>query len=271
VNSVVFQAAKGQMIDAVYGIITPANIRLFLVFDQTGAVSTITERSTIGGVTTHVTTLRDASLNAINASTCTPGVSGLAPYLTFDATHLWNTPDAADLSFGNGSADSAFSCVALFNPTDVTSCAIIAKRDDTTGAEVREYMFWFSGADKLYVACHDESANTYIGRYYNTALTADQGSWNTYGFTKSSAVDCAAFKIYRDGLAVDDTDYTSATYTAMEDTARLVGSYSLGAGGTPETLTRGKMSVLLLIAEELTAIQCARLDAVLRGYAGVTQ
>jgi hypothetical protein len=265
----VFENAKGQMINAVYGIITPANIRLFLVFDQTGAVSTITERSTIGGVTTHVTTLRDASLNAINASTCTPGVSGLAPYLTFDATHLWNTPDAADLTFGNGSADSAFSAIVLFNTSYTSTQYLLAKDDTTTGSTNREYNFYLTG-EKLYFRCWDDSVSgAYIGRIYDTALTAYRGVWVTYGFSKGTGVTADAINLFFNGVAVDDTDSSNGSYVAMENKAALVGPYHLGTGGAVEYPAQGKMAVLCLVAEELTAVQMARLDAVLRGYAGV--
>ena len=270
-NSVVFQHAKAQLINAVYGIVTPANVRLFLIFDQNGAVSTITDRSTIGGTTAHVTTLRDGSLNDINASTCTPDVSGLAPYLTFDATHLWDTPDAADLSFGNGSADSAFSIVTLARLSDATSSILFGKYNSTTGSTQREYQFVLTSADTLRFVCYDNSeTNAYIGRDYNTAITSDEGSFHVYAATKSTGITSAAVKLYRDGIQVDDTNYTTGSYTAMEDKSALAGSYVKGSAGTIASPLKGGQSVLLVVAEELTAVQAARLAAVLRGYAGVT-
>jgi hypothetical protein len=265
----VFENAKGQLINAVYGIVTPANVRLFLIFDQTGAVSTITDRSTIGGTTAHVTTLRDAALGAINASTCTPGVSGLSPFLTFNATHLWNTPDAADLTFGTGAADLAFSIIALVAPTATTNHSLLSKLDLTTAATKREYEFCYE-TQKLTARCYDQSASAYIGRLYNTdTLTADVGSFNTYMMTKSTGVTSAAIKIYRNGTQIDDTNTQSGAYTAMEDTAALVGSYRISTAGATQTHGLYRGGVILIVAEELTAVQVARLDAVLRGYAGV--
>ena len=262
--------AKGQLINAVYGIVDPANVRLFLIFDQTGAVSTITDRSTIGGTTAHVTTLRDGSLNAINASTMTPGVSGLSPYLTFNATHLWDTPDAADLTFGTGTADLAFSVVALVNPVDATSSTFAAKWDETTGSEKREWRFYMASTDKLFFVCYDESANAYIGRLYNTAITGDQGTWHTYIGTKSTAVTSAAIKIYRDGAPVDDTNYQNGTYAAMEDLGALVGAYQTSTAGAAAFTAKYQGGILLVVAETLTAVQAAMLDVVLRGCGGVT-
>jgi hypothetical protein len=263
--------AKAQLIEAVYGIVTPANVKLFLVFDALGNAQTITDRSTIGGTTAHVTTLRDDSLNAINASTCTPGVSGLASCITLDTTYLWNTPDVADLSFGNGSADSAFSIVALANPTNATSSTLATKGNFTTGSRAIEWRFRLNASDKLEVSYFDNSESTlaYIGRSYGTVLTTDQGTFHTYSATKSTGVTCAAINLYRDGVVVDNTDYTAGAYTAMEDTTALVGSYQISTAGAIETPFKGKMSVLLVVAEELTAIQEARMDAVLRRYAGV--
>lgn len=258
--------AKGQLIDSVYSIVTPANVRLFLVFDQSGAVSTITDRSTIGGTTAHVTTLRDGSLSAINASTCTPGVSGLAPYLTHDANHVWNVTDADDLSF----AGAAFSIVLLHKIGSVSTVQnLFAKHDLTTGSTKREIDCFLSGS-KVYFRLWDQSAGAYIGRYYNTVLTTDQGNWHVYGFTKGTGETSAAINIYRDGVAVDDQDSNSGSYVAMEDTAANFGSYQLNAAGAVTYPNLGATSVMLVVAEELTAVQAKRLDAVLRAYAGVT-
>ena len=262
--------AKAQIIDSVYSIITPSNVRLFLIFDQTGqAVSTITDRSTIGGIAAHVTTLRDGSLNPINASTCTPNVAGLCPSLKFDTTHIWNTPDANDLSFGNGSNDSAFSIVALIKPTDMTSAYdIVGKYSNVTGATQKEYLFLLI-TGKLYFICYDDSVPASIGRLYNTALT-DTATWVTYAATKSIGVTSAAIKLYRNGAQIDDTNSQSGGYVAMENKSALVGDYDLSNLGAIADKGLYAAGVILVVAEELTSTQLRRLDAVLRGYAGVS-
>jgi hypothetical protein len=262
----IFDNAKTQLINAVYGIVTSSNVKGFWIFDQTGAVSTITDRSTIGGATAHTATLRDASFNAVNASTCSPGVSGVAPYLVFDSTHCWDTPDSADFSFGNGTDDSVFSIITLFNPT-VLSSTILAKEDVTTGTTQREWRLWFA-SNLLQFILIDDSAAGSISRYYNASLAGDIGSWHTYITTYDATELSAGIKIYRDGGRIDDTTYTEGAYVAMENKGAVVGSYFLDTAGSLAP-SNGKYGVVCIVAEELTTAQILRLDIILRGYAGV--
>lgn len=265
VTGVLAAAAKAQLIEAVYGIVTPANVKGFWIFDQSGAVSTITDRSTIGGTTAHTVTLRDGSLVAINASTMSLAVTGLAPHLSADATHVWDTPDAADLSFGNGAVDSAFSIVGLVKLTSVADYPTILAKGDTTGTNY-EYHFLFNGG-KLTFDCYSQGNSAIkVGRLYNTSLAADIGAFHTYMATKSSAVLSSGINLYRDGVAIDDTDDEAGVYVAMDNKTAAVGSY-ITAGG----IYTGAMAfaVIIVVAEELSAVQAARLDAVLRGYTGI--
>jgi hypothetical protein len=264
----VIVAAKGALIAQVFNIVTPVNVKGFWIFDQTGAISIITDRNTIGGGTAHPVTLRNGSLAAINASTLTPGVSGLAPYLSFDSTHLWNTPDSNDFSFGNGATDTPFSVITLANINDVSqTTSLVAKLDLTTAATQKEWALNISNTLRL--NCYDDSSGGIIGRYYNVALTAYNGVWAVYGCTKSSGITAAAIKIYLNGVQVDDTNSNAGSYTAMENKAAAVGNYTVATGGTISLTSVGKQSVVLIISEELTAVKMAQLDALLRSYAGV--
>jgi hypothetical protein len=254
--------AKTQLIDGVYSIITPANVKGFWVFDETGAVDHIHGKETIGGATDHIVTFRNASLTAINASTCTPGFSGLAPYLTLNATHVWDTPDSDDFSFGDGAGnDTPFSVMILGNLTASISCVLLNKGSDTAG----EWFFATDSNSKLVVQISNPDWSGFIGRLFNQDLSGEIGYWDTYGFTYSGSKAASGLKLYGNSYRVDDTDASSGSYPGMTNGNQPVASY-YDAVTLP---SQAKYSVVLIIAEELTAIQMARLDAVLRGYAGV--
>jgi len=259
--------SKSQVLDAFYRVITPSNARLVLFFDQTGAVSTITDRSTIGGTTAHVTTLRDFDGNAINASTLSPAIQGLAPILNFNASNNWDTPDAADLSFGTGAADLAFSIISLvkFN-SPLTTQTIIAKKNAATSAI--EYLLQVYSDGRVYINCIDQSASTaQIGRSA-PAGTVAASVYHTVITTKSTGITAAALKIYVDGVQVDTANDNAGAYVAMEDLSALVGSYQVEAGPTKSTLGNYKAAFISVVAEELTAVQVRQMDTILRGWAG---
>lgn len=145
----------------------------------------------------------------------------------------------------------------------------MGKDDRTTGLAQQEYLFVFM-SNLLTFACFDNSAAATRGRRHNTSLSSDLNAWHCYTATKSTETTCAACKIYRDGVQIDDTNYTSATYTAMENKSAPVGSYFRYMDGAILSPMDGKQGVVLIVAEELTAVQVARLDVVLRAYAGVS-
>ena len=260
---------KSQVLDAFYRIITPANARLVLFFDQTGAVSTITDRSTIGGTTAHVTTLRDSGGNAINASTLSPAVQGLAPNLNFNGSNNWDTPDAADLSFGNGAADSPFSIISLvkFNSA-LTNQTILAKKNVATASI--EYLLTVYSDGRVYINCVDQSAGTaQIGRSA-PAGTVTVSAYHTVISTKSSGITAASMKIYVDGVPVDTANDNAGVYVAMEDLTALVGAYQIETGPTKSNIGDHKAAFISIVAEELTALQVRQLDTVLRGWVGTS-
>ncbi|MCU0916913.1 MAG: glycoside hydrolase family 55 protein [Planctomycetes bacterium] len=259
--------AKASLLNAVYGIVTPANVKALWVLDATGAVQTITDRSTIGGATAHTVTLRDASFAAINASTCSPGIVGMAPYLTFDATHLFDTPDSADFSF----AAAPFSVLVLEAPA-AASGMLLAKWDNTGTPPANAEWKLELAANKLYVTLLDGDDGSYIERYYNTSLAGDIGAQHTYGFTHDGGALAAGIKIYRDGVQIDDTSSISGTFVAMNDGTAAVGNYTSVIAGVKilYNAPAAATSVALIVAEELTALQLRRLDAILRGFANVS-
>jgi len=127
--------------------------------------------------------------------------------------------DNDNLSFGDGTNDSAMTVSAWINPTDVTNFAVIAKNSSSH----REWILT-TILDKLYFYVYDNSATAYQGRYYNTDLTNRENTWfhvaATYNGDESDAD--AGICLYLNGVRVDDANFTSGSYTAMENKGGIV-------------------------------------------------
>ncbi len=242
---------------AIYSIVTsPANIKGIWVFDQTGNSTTVLDLSG----NNNTVTLRNGSLTAIAASTCSAGFTNFAPYITTDATHTWDTADSNDFSATDGAGtDKAFSMIGLFNMTDATSNKFMAKGADSN----YEYQIYTTG-DKLWFVLAKSDYSVTIGRTYNTVVTAYENTWVTIGGTYSGSEARTGIKLYLNGARVDDTDGGSATYTGMSNgTARFAGYLAATPAAGP------KVSFVMWVAEELTPAQMTAIDKLLRQWAGV--
>ena len=145
-------------------------------------------------------------------------------------------PDTANLSFGNSTVDEPFTILALVNPDTAAPAAdmeIAAKWDRDTDGEYREYRCLVTGTNGYpRVELYDESANAYIGREDQTAVTA--ATWVLLGFHYNGTSANAGIDITKNAALVDDANSSSGTYVAMEDTAtKLAIAHSLSAAVTP--------------------------------------
>jgi hypothetical protein len=224
------------------------------------------------------TTLIDRSPNKQNGilslpvGSIEPTTVNRAKTLNFNATtKYWEYPDADDLSFGNGTTDSAFSIVSCINPNVIiNSQTIVSKYDLTTGNTKKEYILHFF-TSKLYMYLMDNSSNGIIGRLYNTALTADVGTWQTYIGTYDGSGLSSGVGLYRSGIKVDDANFQSGTYTAMENSGAKVGNYYLDSSGNKSAAAAGnsKYAFQAIVSGALTQAQVTAIDFVLRKFVGV--
>lgn len=255
----IYKNAEARLINDIYGIITPDNIVGLWIFDPTTG-TTILDR----GMKAH-----DLTLNS-DASTLSPNKIGLAPNLSIPGVSVtYSAGDHADFSFGNGSADSAFSIVSLCKQTAVNKRSILSKYDLTTGATKREFRFFEDSSSNLLFSLYDESASAVIARRYLTNKIPTN-AWATYFGTYAGNSLATGIKMYLNGLRVDDNTFISGTYVAMENTTASLASYELGSTGMPTYGFTGSQSVIILAKEELTATQVKRLDFILKGYANLT-
>lgn len=250
--------AEGQIIDDFKQLATATtNIKGLWIFDQTGAVATITDRSEAA----HTMDL------SANASTLTPLVTGLARGLTIAGpTSYYDTVDSDDFSF-NGPV--AFTIIWAGVLTDATSSMFFGKLDVTTGSVKAEWYFRTTSGDKLAGVCYNGGTSTaYIGRTYNTAITTDQAAFHVYAMTYSGGTTAGSIKIYRDGVQVDDTNLTAGSYTDMTNTTAKAASYYVGTDGTTKTEPmKGKPSALCVIkTEEWDAVKIKRISTQLLAW-----
>jgi hypothetical protein len=169
------------------------------------------------------------------------------------STNYLTTPDAADLSFGTGAADLAFSIVVLANVTDTAAIRQILSKND--GASNIEWSLRINAADGLDLFIFDQSASaTSCSRASNAAIT--QGSWHLFAATYSGVGGASAgngITLYQDAAVIASTATNSGTYVAMENLAAAV---EIGSA-VVHTLQffPGSVALIALVAGVLTQSQ----------------
>ena len=184
-----------------------------------------------------------ASASAVTAFTNTYSVD-------FDGTDDYAAiADANDLSFGNGSTDSAFSISAWIKMDDATKFRIISKTNSTSDAE---WFFTTSGSDKLRIDLLDADNNNRIGIETDAAITAHEGSWISVIATYDGGGDSSTMVLYINGVAQATSAIDTGSYTAMHNTAAPVWIGGLAYG--PD-FANGKIDEVAIIPSELSAAQ----------------
>ena len=128
--------------------------------------------------------------------------------------------DAANLSFGDSSNDSAFSISAWVKMDNATSFTIISKGIYNSTAE---WKLGLGSDDKLVLILYDESvADTYESARYDTVLTPYEGQWvhlaATYTGVGGTSAN-AGISLYIDGVSVSVTLDDNGSYDSMENLA----------------------------------------------------
>lgn len=219
------------------------------------------------------TTTADASLNARTITYDATIAAQLAQLgfgnkVSFDgSSDFGSTPDQANLSFGDASADSAFSVIALAKVTNTAASRAIAVKYNAAGT-AREWEFRITAGDLLYMGLYDESVDVAPNRTSDAAIT--QGSWAMLGGVYAGTGGATAangITLYQDGLSIASTASNNASYVAMENTAAPV---NIGARGstTPEAATyfQGDLALVAVVAKALSATEMWALYQLLQWY-----
>ena len=202
----------------------------------------------------HGGTLSDGDNNyTSDHSVASKSGSNMVNAFDFDGTNdSVKIDDAAVLSFGDASSDSAFSISAWIKMDDATSFEIISKLENAK----EEWRFFVDSSDKLAGWCIDSTTDNYIGRKYNTAITSSEGSWIHVVMTYDATETSSGVTLYIDGSATDDLDDNTGAYTAMHATAADV---YIGFTHKNTIYADGKIDNVMLFNKELSQAEVTAL------------
>ena len=165
--------------------------------------------------------------NSISGKAPSGGGSSFASTnsFTFDGNDDYiDCGDNNNLSFGNGTTDSAFSISAWVKMTDATRFRVVSKLNGSNA----EYGFFTSASDQLYFVLYDNTTSNRISRFTSSALTSYQGTWIHLAATYSGSGSSGGLKIYLDNSRIDDLTSNVGVYTAMHNTSAFfeIGKYT---------------------------------------------
>jgi hypothetical protein len=187
-------------------------------------------------------------------------------YQTFNGTTQYGiAPDTADLSFGNGTVDTPFSCFVVANVTSAAGARTFLAKSDAAN---QEYLFGVNG-NFLNYGQFDQSIPSTPTRGSNATIT--RGSWQTFSSTYSAATGGATamndVTFYGNGNVLASTAFNDAGYVAMEG---LAAGLSIGArtAGTAEFYT-GSLALVCLTQKLLTAAEHLAIKALCNKYFGL--
>lgn len=183
---------------------------------------------------------------------------------TSASSQYTETPDAAGLTFGDSSTDSAFSIVVLANITDTAAIRKLITKDNTNQ---REWSFEVAANDVLQMWLWDNSVPISPLRASSSAL-ATQGVMTLYGMTYSAATGGATaandITLYSNGLVLASTATNQATYVAMEDKTAVVDIGSAFAHTTG--FLDGSVALALVCQKALSANEHWAIRKLCEGY-----
>jgi hypothetical protein len=173
-----------------------------------------------------------------------------------------DTPDADQLSFGDGASDQPFSVVALIAP-DVNNVLMdIINKDD--GASREWLLFLGSGGDPEF-RLYDHSSTGHIARKDGTPFGTSRGLLvGTYDGSGAAA----GIQLWKNAVPVADSDTSSGSYTSMENGSTLV---HLGArNATASQFFNGTMSLVAVTAKELVVSEIWTIKELVNAYFGLS-
>lgn len=183
---------------------------------------------------------------------------------SFDGSSQYATiPDAADLSFGNGTVDQPFSIVALVNTTDTAAGREILTKWNGAAA-AREWDIGITAGDTLLTRIFDEG----VGASQCTSnATIIQGAWTLFGTAydgRGGATAGDGLSIYQNGAVLVSTATNNASYVAMES---LTAEVDIGAVNLHSiSYFPGSIALIALAQKRLSAADHAAIAVQCRRY-----
>lgn len=163
--------------------------------------------------------------------------------------------DSADFT----PALTTFSISAWIYMDEATEFQIACKDNESTA---REWGFATGSSDYLIFFVFDQSAIAWIGREYQSAMSA--GAWTYVAGTYDGGTSNSGIKLYINGSQVDDANATNGTFVSVEDTAQAV-----HIGLRNDMYSDGKIDDVMIFNTELSAAQIKSIYEQTRGRYGV--
>jgi len=195
------------------------------------------------------------AIQVCNGITVIAGGEEVVPFtntysVDFDGTDDYATiADANDLSFGNGSTDSAFSILVWVKMDDATSFPICEKVVNT---DTREYILHVNGSDKLQFILYDAADEDRIYVTSDSAITANEGAWTLLVATYDGGGSASGITLYVNDSAVAATGGSAGTYVSMNNTS---GALNIATFTAAAAFADGKFDEFAIIPSELSAAQ----------------
>lgn len=185
---------------------------------------------------------------------------------SFSGTGQFGTvPDAANLSFGDASNDSAFSMFALCNPS---AQAAVRKLISKESASNNEYALQLGSTDLLTSVVYDQSVPATESQLASGAIT--EGAWQLLGSTYSGAGGgsaSAGIALYRDGVVFASAASDSGVYVAMEN---LTSNVFIGGTSGGASLFAGSMALVVICQKQLSASEMWAIKVLCNSYFGLS-
>lgn len=176
-------------------------------------------------------------------------IDSYGPCLSLDGTNDYaEIPDGGEFTF----ALKPFSISAWINMTDATDFFVVSKF--ATAAATREWELYTTGADKPAFLIYDETADAFIARFYNTAITSYQDTWIHVAGTYDGLASVSGIKVYINGIQVDDTDSSAGAFVSSRDTAATI-----EIGKSDSSFANGKIDNIIILKKELSAAEVHKL------------
>lgn len=176
---------------------------------------------------------------------------------SFNGTDQWGeAPDADDLSFGNGSADSAFSVLVLANPASLAGEGVLLAK--WGGSFTQEWRLVLDATGLLRFFIQDASAAV-AAEARSAAGGAVVGAWRLFavsydGTGGASAANGAS--VYVNGADATASRTNNASYVALENTASPL--HIAARNAHTGAFLSGSVGLVALTQKALTAAEHAQ-------------
>lgn len=169
--------------------------------------------------------------------------------VTFNGSKYLTVADADNLSFGDGTNDSAFTILALVNISSSGATEIIARKGSNAGHAHREWSFGLVTGNRPQLALSDASANKVSYSTVNAGIANGYHLIAVVYDGTGGATAANGITFYCDGVVVASTATNDASYVAMENLAQAIG---IGASNAGDLKMSGNLSVMLADASAWT-------------------